>query len=247
LLLSGRFDPITPPSFAEAAASSLSRSTVLIDPAASHGVAFLDGCVNDIVNDFLDDPSAELATTCLDNKQLPAFVPPDAITVPLLAGVNQLDRSTLAAFGIAGALLLVVLSPFIIWPIVYVVRALGDRKPERSPEDRRLRLGSRLAMILFGILAFAFAVGLVGFIAYTLVSDLAMLTAMVFPPSARPLFWIPILLLALAVFIVAAAFMLWNSRGASSLAGKAYYTVLAVAALALVLLIGSQGMLVPPI
>ena len=247
LLLAGRFDPITPPRFAEAAAAGLTRSTVLVDPVASHGVAFFDDCVNDIVSDFLDDPSVEPAATCLANKQLSDFVPPDAVTVPLLAGVNSLDRSTLAAFGIAGLLLLILLSPFALWPIIHIVRALGNGNPARSAEARRLRLGSRSVVILFAILAFVFAAGLVSFIVSTLVSDLAMMTALVLPPVSRPLFWIPILLLALAVLMVAAAFMLWTSRGASSMAGKVYYTILAIAALALVLAIGAQGLLVPPL
>ena len=57
LLLSGRFDPITPPAFAAAAAARLSNATVLVDPTASHGVAFFNPCVNGIISEFLDDPT----------------------------------------------------------------------------------------------------------------------------------------------------------------------------------------------
>jgi hypothetical protein len=246
LLLSGRFDPVTPPAFAQTAAVGLSNSYTLVDPLASHGVAFFSQCVNGIVSDFLDDPTQPPNGACLAAQENPRVVPPDAITLPLLAGVNSLEIRTLRLFGLAGLLLLVVLSPFIVWPVVYLVRALAGRQPAYPAEARRARLWSRAVLLLFGAVAFFFAAGLVGFIVAAL-ADQAMLTALALPSSAAPVLWLPILLLLLGIGILAILIILWRRAGTGSRAGKIYYTLVTVAAVALLVLIGSQGLLRPPL
>ncbi len=247
LLLSGRFDPVTPPAFAAAAAANLPNGTALVDPTASHGVAFLNPCANEVVSAFLDDPLTPPDGSCFASQQPLKVVPPDAITVPLLAGVNSLDSRTLWAFGIAGILLIIVLSPFLLWPIAYAVRAFGDGQPARTPEDRRARWISRIAVLLFGALALLFTIGLVGFIITTLVSDQTMITALALPPSAAPVLWVPLFMAIMAIVMVVAAILLWRRQGAASTAGKIYYSIVVVAALGLLVVIGSQGLLVPPL
>ncbi len=91
LLMSGRFDPITPPSFADEAAQTLSNSTHIVDPWASHSIAFNDDCVNGIMDDFLANPNQPVNASCLENKQSAGFVPANAISVPMLAKLGQLD------------------------------------------------------------------------------------------------------------------------------------------------------------
>lgn len=247
LLLSGRFDPITPPAFAQAAAAQLTNATSLLDPTASHGVAFQSPCVNGIIGAFLDDPSATPESSCLSAQVAASAVPPDAVTLPLLAGVNSLETRTLITFGVAGLLILLVASPFLVWPIVYVARALGERQPVYAPEQRRLRLFSRAALLIFGALAVIFAAGLAYFIIATVAADQTLATALALPPAARPVLWIPILLLILAVGVVMATFLLWRRADSGSTAGKVYYTFVALVAVGLVVLIAWQGLLLPPI
>lgn len=247
LLLSGRFDPITPPAFATAAAAGLSNATTLVDPTASHGVAFFNGCVNDIVSGFLDDPMAEPDAGCLTELELPSAVPTDAITLPLMAGVNSLDSRTLRFFGIASILLLVVLSPFLVWPAVYIVRAFGDGQPKRAEGDRRARWFGRIAVLVFGVLGLIFAVGLVSFIVATLITDQTLLTALALPASAAPVLWIPVLMLVLVLAVIIAAIMLWTRPGAGTVPGKIYFTIVAAAAVALIVVLGSQQLLLPPL
>jgi hypothetical protein len=263
LLLSGGFDPVTPPPFAVAAAAGLSRAYNLVDPSASHGVAFQSECPNQIIRAFLDDPITPPDSSCLAEQRLPTVVSPDAITLPLLGGLNQLETRALLPFLVAGVLLLVVLSPFVVWPLVYVVRAL-TRKPERpaveaaagetpaapatvrSPQDRRLRWASRILVLLFGAVGLVFGVGLLVFIVGSL-TNLTLATALALSPSAAPLLWLPALMLLLAAGIVVAAFLLWQRRGAGSRAGVVYYTVIALCAVALLIVIGEQGLLLPPL
>ena len=244
LLLSGRFDPVPPPAFAAVAAVGLSNATNLVDPTAAHGVAFQNDCINGIILDFLADPSAPPDSSCLAAAEPLDFVPPDAVTLPLLADVNQLRPRVLVAFGVAAVLLLVVLSPFLLWPIVYLVRVFGDKPEARAAADRRVRWLGRGLLLAFGALALVFGVGLLGFVVAA-VSDLTLATALALPGAAAPLLWLPIILLALAVAAVVALVLMWRRPGSGSLPGKVYHTIVAVCAVVLVVLIATQGLLLP--
>jgi len=246
LLLSGRFDPVTPPAFAQAAAAGLSHATSLVDPTAAHGVAFQNECVNGIMLAFLSDPSAPVDYSCLAAIEPLKFVPPNAVTLPLLADANQLRPRLLVAFGVAAVLLLVLLSPFLLWPIITLVRAFGDKPVARSAEDRRARWLSRGLLLAFSGLALVFGVGLLGFIIVSL-TDLTLATALVLPASAAPLLWLPIVLLLLAVGVVVTLVMLWRRPNSGSLPGKVYHTIVALCAVALLALIAAQGLLLPPL
>ncbi len=247
LLFSGQFDPVTPPAFGESAVAGLTNATHLIDPLAAHGGVFFSTCSNSIAAAFLEDPAAPLDTSCLDEQGPLTFVPSDAITVPLLAGINNLDSRTLAFFGVAGFLLLVALSPFLVWPIVYIIRAFGDGQPARSPEDRRARLLSRIALLLFGVLAVAFVIGFLSFVVYTIGFDQTLLTAMSLPGSAAPVLWLPVLLIILAVAAVVTLVLLWRRAGAGSTAGKVFHTIAVLAAVGFVIALATQDLLLPPI
>ncbi len=244
LLLSGRFDPITPPTFAEAATAGLSNFTNLVDPTAAHGVAFQNDCVNGIITDFLANPQATPDSSCLAGLEPPAFVPPDAITLPLLAEVNQLKPRVLAVFGAAAVLLLMVLSAFLVWTISTIVRAFGERRVERTAADSRVRWLSRGMVLAFGAVALVFGLGLLYFI-FTSLTNLTMATALALPAMAAPLLWLPLVLLLLAVGVVVTLILLWRRPGSGSTAGKVYHTFVAVCAVALLALIAAEGLLLP--
>lgn len=247
LLLSGRFDPVTPPAFAQAVAAGLTNSTFLVDPAASHGVAFLSGCVDGIVSGFLDDPTVTTDSSCLLEQKADRFVPPNAITLPLIAKINQLDSGTIMTFAIAVLLLLVILSPFMFWPLVFIIRAFQGGQPLREPQARRRRMLGRVLLLAFGALALAFFVGLLSTIIRVLATDAAMATALALPASAAPILWIPVVLLILAIGVVVSAVLLWRTPGAGSTAGNVYYTFVGIAVVALIIVLGIQQLLLPPI
>ena len=64
LLLSGEFDPITPPAYAERAAETLSASTVVTQAGRGHGIWIGDDCIASIVQAFVADPLRTLDTGC---------------------------------------------------------------------------------------------------------------------------------------------------------------------------------------
>lgn len=66
LLLAGEFDPVTPPEWAELAAQTLTRASVIEFPGIGHGVLDSDACAVDLVRAFLERPEAPARVACLD-------------------------------------------------------------------------------------------------------------------------------------------------------------------------------------
>ncbi|HEX7037026.1 MAG TPA: alpha/beta hydrolase [Pseudomonadales bacterium] len=73
LLLSGEYDPITPPRYAEQAAEGLSNARHLVAPGQGHGVV-ARGCVPYLVSDFVAAGRLDgLETDCVDRLASDAF------------------------------------------------------------------------------------------------------------------------------------------------------------------------------
>ena len=66
LLLSGTFDPITPSTFADAAADLLPNATTVTQDGRGHGIWFGNSCIAGIVQQFVADPLRTLDTSCAD-------------------------------------------------------------------------------------------------------------------------------------------------------------------------------------
>jgi pimeloyl-ACP methyl ester carboxylesterase len=73
LILSGQYDPITPPEWGRLAAATLSRSLFYEFPGVGHGVMRSNQCGLDIGLQFLADPYAEPDVSCLDTLAAPEF------------------------------------------------------------------------------------------------------------------------------------------------------------------------------
>jgi metal-dependent hydrolase (beta-lactamase superfamily II)/pimeloyl-ACP methyl ester carboxylesterase len=73
LVLSGQYDPVTPPSWAEQAAETLSRSFYYDFPGVGHGVMRSNKCGLEIGLQFLADPTIEPDTSCLQELTGPDF------------------------------------------------------------------------------------------------------------------------------------------------------------------------------
>ena len=73
LVLAGSYDPITPPAATEQVAEALTDSTfILVDP-AGHWITGYYPCIDLIEAAFLDHPTAELDTACVDEIGSPDF------------------------------------------------------------------------------------------------------------------------------------------------------------------------------
>lgn len=77
LLLSGEYDPITPPRYGDTVMQTLSNAAHLVARGQGHGVV-ARGCMPQVISEFVDEASVDdLNTECLDRLQpLPFFVSP---------------------------------------------------------------------------------------------------------------------------------------------------------------------------
>lgn len=78
LVMAGRFDPVTPVSWAEQAAETLENSFLVVAPFDSHGVS-PGPCGMDVVRAFLDDPGAEPDASCFDAGSVTFLGAPPAV------------------------------------------------------------------------------------------------------------------------------------------------------------------------
>jgi pimeloyl-ACP methyl ester carboxylesterase len=73
LVLSGRYDPVLPPTWGRLAAETLAHSFVYEFPNVAHGAMRSDRCALEIGLQFLNDPTVEPDTSCLDRLGRPKF------------------------------------------------------------------------------------------------------------------------------------------------------------------------------
>ena len=78
LVMAGEYDSTTPPFWAEQVSARLSRSTYVEFPGEGHGVAFSQNssCPKEIVQDFFENPEAELDVACAAEMPPPDFTAP---------------------------------------------------------------------------------------------------------------------------------------------------------------------------
>jgi hypothetical protein len=65
LIMTGEFDPITPPEWGVRVAETLTRAYAFEYPGVGHGASALRGCPQDMFLAFLEDPTTAPASTCI--------------------------------------------------------------------------------------------------------------------------------------------------------------------------------------
>ncbi|HAE58621.1 MAG TPA: hypothetical protein DCG54_03700 [Anaerolineae bacterium] len=95
LIITGSYDPTTPPAYARQIAAHLSNSYYFEFPTLGHTPTAADssGCAMDIVQQFLDNPEVEPDRACLGELEQPVFVVP-------YTGNPALALKTVTSYGI---------------------------------------------------------------------------------------------------------------------------------------------------
>lgn len=231
LLFSGRFDPITPAYFAEAAAKTLSHSYAYTFPNTSHGAFLFNACANRIAQEFLLNPTVAPDARCIAGEPTTFDIPTPAkvVMTPAMANVlDLLNGENLRSLAVLLLGLLGLLSFVVVWPVAYFIRRMRGRLPTHRP-PALIAWGAVGLVVLMGSVSLLFLAGL-GLLIFS--SDLSTLLVGV-PKAAAPLFVIPPLLLLLATAMVVVTVILWV-KGYWSAWRRVYYTLLALAAMALV-------------
>ncbi len=69
LILSGEFDPITPPAWGFQAAETLENAFAYVYPGIGHGASVADPCPMSMMINFLEDPQQEPEASCINEMQ----------------------------------------------------------------------------------------------------------------------------------------------------------------------------------
>jgi len=251
LIINGRFDPITPPAFGEAAARTLSNSFVVTLPTAGHGGALSGDCPADVMYAFLDNPRSQPDTSCVTAKPNVEFYTPRtmvmtpvawAVLQSLNGAPEEVDWRALGLIALAVVCALFLLTPLLVYPISFLIRAMS--KGDRPAQPVRARLGrwaARAVVMLAGVLSVTFIFGAVAvIIASSLRPDFIVLFGL--PPEAMPLFALPPILIGLAVVMVICAALSWRDAG-WGVPGRLYFAALTMAAIVYLIALAPLGWL----
>jgi pimeloyl-ACP methyl ester carboxylesterase len=137
LLLSGYFDPITPPSYAEEAAKTLPNSYQFVFPAGGHGQALEGSCANELIQNFLDNPKLKPDSTCVDSQSGPDFITPmNTLDLPVSLKLLNLEPSASRQFIVLAVSLSFLLSAVPVIPAIWLVVAIR-RKKKHADVDKQ--------------------------------------------------------------------------------------------------------------
>jgi pimeloyl-ACP methyl ester carboxylesterase len=234
LLLSGSFDPITPPAHAERVARTLGRAYTVTFARGTHGQAFSLPCANRLIAAFLDNPAERPGAACA-NEVAPTFLTPDQlISLPSRArgGSATIQQHIGALAGPAAVVALALLLLFSAVPvyavteIVRVFRRPASVRPEGW--SGRLIGAAPWIPVLSGLVLLGFlAVAGVG-LAHAIERNQFLLLVGAVPVGVKTLTWL-LLPYALALTMMTAAMIqLWRHRARSTM-GRVYYTLLVIA------------------
>ena len=233
LLLSGRFDPVTPARFADEVARTLPRSYSFTFGHSAHGAALAGECPVGIIQEFLDDPEAQPDARCIQQQPAPEFLTPQSVRMsPIVRSIlEMLETNSFGPLIVLVLAALALLSLYLVWPLAWLVQQIRQGPAAERPRWSRLM---RLLALLAGPLALLFAVGLVLLIAQNETARPALLLLGVpRTPAVTALFSLPLLIALIALAMLAWSIWVW-ARQRWTLGWKIYFSLLTLAALLLV-------------
>jgi pimeloyl-ACP methyl ester carboxylesterase len=248
LLLSGDFDPITPPAFATQVAAGLSRANLVTFPRGAHGQAFESPCANEIIESFLNNPMAALNLSCAATAPSNFVVPGDLIVLPQLRtaiaeGTQKGLMSYAFRFIMIAAGLIVLLTAMPVYAVVEVIACLRGRRALTAAT-----MGTRLSAAApwLPVLTFLLFAGFLAVFAVQLFATLDENKFLAFvgtvPSSLRWVFAIAWLGVVVVVLMGAATLVLWKQRQ-RTMVGRIYYSLLFVAGLLATMGLWQAGLL----
>ena len=250
LLMSGNFDPVTPPPYGVEVASHLSHATNVVFPVNGHG-AFPGECSGRIIKDFLNNPAATPDTSCAATPATPQFLTPAThlmspgatfllrrVYRALFDSANPANWADLiGALAWRGLLLGLILFFPAVWLLRWLIKLISRKKPG---EQRRLAHLAPWLVVLWLLVAITFVVlHFVGVGVTTFGGTLFTATA----GFSRDYLWIfslPWLLALVTVGMLTIAVVSWP-KGYWGIVGRVYYSLIALLAVLYVLSLVNVG------
>lgn len=249
LLLSGSFDPITPPAHAQRVAANLSRSQSVTFARGAHGQAFLLPCANQLISAFLDNPDARVQTACA-NEAAPVFYTPDQlVSLPVRRGNASATASIqehLAALAgpaaVIGVALLLLFSAIPVYSVTEIVRVFRARswQPPQGWAGRLLAAAPWIP-VLAGLMLLGFLLFALRQLAGEIGRNQFLLLVGALPMGVKSLTWWLLPYAASMLLMTLAMIQIWRHQARSKL-GRLYYTLLVVAGWAVCLALVRTGL-----
>ena len=222
LLLSGQFDPTTPPRWAYLAAETLSNSYSFVIPMAGHGVGIFTPCGQKLMGSFLYRPDQSPDSSCLESEQT------QFSDIYLNRGPRTMDtrdwdsdrslKSRFVPVQLVALVSALTVSALTVWLAVFVV----SRRRQVPSSTNRLAGPAR-------VIAAAALLIIVGFILWALPSEDTddIVSNFGYYSSIRQWFIIPYLIAPIAVLVLYLTYRAWRERW-WSLLGRVHYTLVAL-------------------
>jgi pimeloyl-ACP methyl ester carboxylesterase len=160
LLMSGQFDPVTPPENGEEVLSSFSNGQHLVDPVGGHGVTFSDTCTKSILKDFLNGLDQPVDNECLtDEDRRSQAVPPSAVSSPFMYKIMASDIAYPMMVLVPILVLVLMILRFAGNYFYYLWRNLRGKVKVLDEPEKRLRLRYELASWTVAVTSVGLAIG----------------------------------------------------------------------------------------
>jgi pimeloyl-ACP methyl ester carboxylesterase len=231
LLLSGQFDPVTPPQQADSVAAGLTHAFRFTFTSGTHGQAFAVPCANRIIAAFLDVPARAPDGTCAREAPPRFWTPDQLISLPgrKYGATATVQDHVLALRAPAIALLLALALFFSAVPVYAITETVRVfmRRSLVIPDGWRARLiaAAPWVPVLTGLMLLGFLVAVMSSVGGALSRNQFLLLVGAVPAWFKELTWglLPFVL-ALTLMTVAMV-LLWRNQARSRI-GRVYYTLL---------------------
>jgi pimeloyl-ACP methyl ester carboxylesterase len=261
LILSGDFDPITPPSYGEIAAETLPNSYVYVFPSGGHGQALESPCSDSIILSFLDNPNQAPDESCIPGISKPVFyTPDDVISIPNLVKILNLEGNS----GVALLALIVasifLLSAWLIFPLVWLITYLRSKRSQSglpsenmhastatgpsSPWGSKIGLFGKaapwMALLAGGSLLIFLIVIITSVVQLALQNNNILFFGL--PSNLRGWFSLPLLAALLTLGVLITSLLSWF-RHYWNIWLRIYFTLLSLSAITCILILARWGIL----
>ncbi len=182
LIVSGRYDPITPANFGDTVARSNPHATHIIIPSGAHGAMLSNACAANIAKAFWQDPTQTLDTVCVGAQRTDFLLPNEVIETAFTSGTAQFTEDVFGTWiiiGVALMLFLIVLIVRLIRTILHIWQRTHHAMPSVVRQQKLLQSITSLggvALISYIVVRFAIQITTYDYALFMGISDQYMLT-----------------------------------------------------------------------
>jgi pimeloyl-ACP methyl ester carboxylesterase len=265
LLLSGGFDPITPPEYAATVASTLNNSFNYVFPDGGHG-QMLDGdCADNMILSFLDDPTRAPDSSCIPTASAPDFLTSkNVIDLPVVIRLLNLKPDAVIGFAIITLLLLFLWTSALVFPLSWLIgrsrkhstanlahveesqsSLMNDYEPAAPLKPAKqahflLRASGWWPVLASAALSLFWAAFITFVVIMVTNNDSRLFYGLA--DEARPWFILPLVFTLFSLLIFAATILGWTQRY-GPFWRRLYYTLLSIATMVILIVLASWGVL----